>query len=93
MRYSILKYGCPMLTDIEGFEVAKKEASSFATPTGSDFIEIRDSENTTVTIGYYDGERVHWTLDKVQTEAWRSCTFATRPPLWSAGSKLQLSSE
>ena len=45
MGYSILKYGRPMLTGIEGLEEAKKEALRFVTPvTGSEFIEIRDSE-------------------------------------------------
>ncbi len=82
MRYSILKYGRPMLTDIENLEEATKEALNFVTPlTGSEFIEIRDSDNETVTIGYFDGRRFHWTRDKVQTEAWKSCTFVTKPLL------------
>ena len=83
MRYSILKYGHPMLTDIEDLEEAKKEASRFVTPViGSEFIEIRDSGNGTVTIGYFDGDRFHWTKDKIQTQAWKSCTFITKTPLW-----------
>ena len=82
MGYSILKYSSPMLTDIENLEQAKKEALRFVTPvTGSEFIEIRDSANETVTIGYFDGSRFHWTLDKTQTEAWKSCRFVTKPLL------------
>ncbi len=86
MRYSILKYGCLMLPDIEDLEHAKEEALLFVTPViGSEFIEILDSANQTVTIGYYDGERFHWTRDKVQTEVWKSCTFVTKPPVWERG--------
>jgi len=86
MRYSIFKYGCLMLSDIEDLEEAKKEASRFVTPVvGSEFIEIRDSDSETVTIGYFDGARFHWTQDKVQTEAWRSCTFVTKAPPWQEG--------
>ncbi len=60
MRYSILKYGRQMLTNIENLEEAKKEALRFVTPvTGAEFIEIRDSANETVTIGYFDGRRFH----------------------------------
>ncbi len=45
-----------MLTDIEDLGVAEKEASLFVTPiVGSEFIEIRDSSNETITIGYFDG--------------------------------------
>ena len=87
MRYSILKYGRPVLLDIEDLEEAKKQASLFVTPTKSDFIEIRDSANETVIIGYYDGQRFHWTKDNTQTEAWKSCTFITEPPLRSKDSK------
>ena len=84
MRYSILKYGRLLLTDIEDLGEAEKEALLFVTPiVGSEFIEIRDPSNETVTIGYFDGRRFHWTEDKVQTEAWKSCTFVTRPLLWS----------
>jgi hypothetical protein len=83
MRYSILKYGRLMLTDIEDLEEAKSEALGFVTPTGSEFIEIRDSTNETATIGYFDGGRFHWTQDKLQTEAWKSCRFVTMPLLWS----------
>jgi len=72
-----------MLTDIEDLEEAKREALGFVTPvTGSEFIEIRDSANKTVIIGYYDGRRFHWTEDKLQTEAWKSCGFVTKPLLW-----------
>ena len=82
MRYSILKYGRPMLSDIKDLEEAKREASRFVTPViGSEFIEIRDSANETVVIGYFDRARFHWTKDTVQTEAWRSCTFVTKPLL------------
>ena len=68
MGYSIFKYGSPMLTDIEDLEQAKKEALHFVPPIGSEYIEIRDSDNETVTIGYFDGRRFHWTKDKSQTE-------------------------
>jgi hypothetical protein len=72
-----------MLTDIEDLEEAKREALRFVTPiTRSEFIEIQDSANETVTIGYYDGRRFHWTRDKSQTEAWKDCRFVTMPPLW-----------
>ncbi len=76
-----------MLSDIEDLEEAKKEASLFVTPTKGDFIEIRDSANETATIGYYDGQRFHWTEGNTQTEAWKSCTFVTEPPLGCGGSK------
>ncbi len=83
MGYSILKYSQLMLSDAEDIEEAKEEASRFVTPVnGSEFIEIRDSANQTVTIGYFDGSRFHWTLDKVQTEAWKSCSWTTKPPIW-----------
>ena len=83
MSYSILKYSQLMFPDVEGLEEAKKEASRFVTPVmGGEFVEIRDSSNETVTIGYFDGRRFHWTLDKIMTEAWKSCRFVTSPPLW-----------
>jgi len=82
MAYSIFKYGSPMLTDIEDLEQAKKEAFHFVGSMQSEFVEIRDSENETVTIGYFDGKQFHWTKDKSQTEAWKSMTFVTKPPLW-----------
>ena len=82
MQYSILKYGQLMLTKIKDLEHAKKKAMDFANPVGSDFIEILDSTNETVTIGYFDGRRFHWTRDKVQTEAWKSCSFTIKPPIW-----------
>ena len=66
MGYSILKYGCPMLTDIEDLEQAKKEALPLVASSNSDHIEIRDSKDETVTIGYFDGRRFHWTKDKSQ---------------------------
>ena len=72
-----------MLTAIEDLEEAKKEALRFVTPvTGSEFIKVRDSENETVTIGYFDGRRFHWTRNRNQTEAWKSLSFVTKPPLW-----------
>ena len=81
-----------MLTNIEDLEGAKREALRFVTPvTGSEFIEIQDSANETVTIGYFDGRRFHWTEDKLQTEAWKSCPFVTRPLLWSEPSKSESS--
>ena len=84
MGYSVLKYGYPMVTDIEHLEEARKEALRFVTSiTGSEFIEIQDSANETVTIGYFDGDRFHWTKDKLQTEAWKSCRFVSKPLLWS----------
>jgi len=45
--YSILKHGCPMLTDIEDLEKAKKEALYFVASMGSEYIEIRDPDNET----------------------------------------------
>ena len=71
MRYSIYKRGSPLLTDIQDLEQAKKEALRFITSM-SEWVEVRDSDNNTVTIGYYDGTRFHWSKDKVQTEAWKS---------------------
>ena len=82
MSYSILKYGCSMLSDIDDLEEAKKEALHFVASMQSEYVEIRDSENETVTIGYFDGNRFHWTEDKGQTEAWKSMSFVTKPPLW-----------
>ena len=88
MGYSILKYGRPMLMNIEDLEEARKEALRFVTlVVGSEFIEIQDSVNETVTIGYFDGNRFHWTRDKCQTEAWKGCPFVTRPPLWDSPAK------
>ena len=71
MRYSIYKRGSPLLTDIQDLEQAKKEALRFITSM-SEWVEVRDSDNNTVTIGYYDGTRFHWSKDKAQTEAWKS---------------------
>ena len=71
MGYSIFKRGSPLLTDIQDLEQAKKEALRFVTSV-SEWLEIRDSDNGTVTIGYFDGSRFHWSKDKVQTEAWKS---------------------
>ena len=71
MRYSIYKRGSPLLTDIQDLEQAKKEALRFITSM-SEWVEVRDSDNNTVTIGYYDGTRFHWSKDKVQTDAWKS---------------------
>ena len=70
MRYSIYKRGSPLLTDIQDLEQAKKEALRFITSM-SEWVEVRDSDNNTVTIGY-DGTRFHWSKDKVQTDAWKS---------------------
>lgn len=83
MPYSIFKYGSPMLTDIEDLEQTKKEALCFVTSTEGDFVEIRDAEDQTVTIGYFDGRRFHCTKDKGQTEAWKGLRFVTRPPIWA----------
>ena len=83
MGYSILKYGRLMLSDVENLEEARKEALRFVTPVvGSEFIEIQDTANETVTIGYFDGQRFHWTEDKSQTEAWKDCRYVTKPSLW-----------
>jgi hypothetical protein len=82
MGYSIFKYGSPMLTDIEDLEQAKKGALPFVASSNSDYIEIRDSDNETVTIGYFDGKRFHWTKDKLQADAWKSESFVSKPPLW-----------
>jgi len=88
MGYSILKYGRLMLSDVENLEGARKEALRFVNlVVGSEFIEIQDSVNETVTIGYFDGNRFHWTRDKCQTEAWKGCRFVTMPPLWRGDSK------
>ena len=87
MEYSIFKYGSPMLTDVEDLEEAKKAALSFVTSTESAFLEIRDSDGQTVTIGYFDGYRFHWTKDKIQTEAFKSLGIVTKPPLWEGSSK------
>jgi hypothetical protein len=57
LGYSILKYGSPMLTEIEDLEQAKRGALCFVAPMASEHIEIRDSGNKTVTVGYYDGRR------------------------------------
>jgi len=82
MGYSVFKYGCPMLTDIKDLELAKREALPLVASSNSDHIEIRDSKDETVTIGYFDGKRFHWTKDKSQTEAWKGLAFVTKPPLW-----------
>jgi hypothetical protein len=83
MGYSILKYGHPMLSDVENLEEARKEALRFVTPVaGSEFIEIQDSVKETATIGYFDGQRFYWTKDKSQTEAWKTCRYTTKPSLW-----------
>jgi hypothetical protein len=87
MRYSIFKYGSPILTGIEDLEEGKNEALRFVTPiTGSEHIEIRDSQNETVTIGYYDGRRFHWAKDKGQVEACKIFSFVTKSPLWRSDS-------
>jgi hypothetical protein len=72
MGCSIFKHGSPLLTNIQDLEQAKKEALHFVTPIKIEYIEVRDSDNGTVTIGYYDGSRFHWSKYKVQTEAWKS---------------------
>ena len=71
MGYSIFSRGRPLQTDIQDLDQAKHLALHFAT-SGSEWIEIRNSDNTTVTIGYFDGSRFHWSKDKAQTEAWKS---------------------
>ncbi len=82
MEYSILKYSELMLSNVEDLEKAKKEASSFVIPKQSDHIEIQDSSGETVTIGYFDGYRFHWAPDKLTTDAWKSCSWVTKGPLW-----------
>jgi hypothetical protein len=64
MGYSILKYGCPLLSDIEDLEQAEKKGSHFVNSMQTEFMEIRGSDNETVAIGYFDGRRFHWTKDK-----------------------------
>ena len=72
-----------MLSDIEDLEQAKTEALKFVTPiTGSEYIEIQDSEGETVAIGYWDGRRFHWDQSKIGIEAAKSFRFVTKPPLW-----------
>jgi len=71
-----------MLTDIEDLEQAKKEALPLVASSSSDYIEIRDADDETVTIGYFDGRRFHWSKDKIQTDVWKGFAFATKPPLW-----------
>jgi hypothetical protein len=44
MGYSIYKYGRQMLTGIEDLEQAKSEALQFVASMGSEYIEIRDSD-------------------------------------------------
>ena len=87
MGYSIFKYGSPLLSDIEDLEQAKKEALHFVSSMQSELMEIRDSDNETVTIGYFDGRRFHWTKDKRQTEAWKSMRFVSKSPLWYGSSR------
>ena len=72
MGYSIFNNRRSLLTDIQDLEQAKKEALNFVASMKSDYIEVRDSDNTTVTIGYFDGRRFHWSKNKAQTEAWKS---------------------
>lgn len=89
MGYSILKYGYSMLSDIKDLEQAKREALPLVASSNSDYIEVRDSDNETVSIGYFDGRRFHWTKDKSQTEAWKGLSFVTKAPLWRECSKLK----
>jgi hypothetical protein len=85
--YSVLKYGTPMLTDIEDLEQAKKDALPLVASSNSDYIEIRDSKDETVTIGYFDGKRFHWSKDKRRTEVMKGLAFVSKPPLWKECSK------
>ena len=71
MGYSIFSRRRPLQTDIQDLDQAKHLALHLASSM-SEWIEIRDSDNATVTIGYFDGSRFHWSKDKVQTEAWKS---------------------
>jgi hypothetical protein len=84
-----LKYGLPLLTDVKNLEQAKKEALQLVASSNIDYIEVRDSEDETVTIGYFDGRRFHWTRDKSQAEVWKGLSFVTKPPLWRSCSKLE----
>ncbi len=62
---------------------AKAEALKFVTPiTGSEHIEIRDSNGETVAIGYWDGRRFHWDEDKFAIESAKTCSWILKPPLW-----------
>ena len=71
MGYSIFSRGRPLQTDIQDLDQAKNLALHFVV-SGSEWIDIRNSDNTTVTIGYFDGSRFYWSKDKAQTEAWKS---------------------
>jgi hypothetical protein len=62
MGYSIFKRGSPLLTDIQDLEQAKMEALKFISSV-DEWMEIQDSDNGTVTIGYFDGSRFHWSKD------------------------------
>lgn len=87
MRYSIFKYGFPLLSGIEDLEEAKKEAWPSVRAGQSGFLEVRNLDNETVTIGYFDGKRFHWTKDKGQVEAWKGLSFVTKVPLWKGGER------
>lgn len=82
MPYSIFKYGSQMLTGIEDLDRAKEEAFSFVTAIGKEHIEIRGLGDETVSIGYYDGRRFHWTEDKLNIEVSKGLSFVTGPPIW-----------
>jgi hypothetical protein len=82
MGYSIHKYGSLLLADIEDLGRAKEEANYFVKIPEQDYIEIRNSEGETVTVGYFDGKGFHWTEDKILADAWKSCSSGTKPPLW-----------
>ena len=87
MSFSILKYSELTLSDVEDLEQAKKEALRFVTPKQSDEIEVQDSSGETVTIGYFDGSRFHWTRNKIETEATKSCSWVAKPPVWRGRSE------
>ena len=54
MGYSIFSRGRPLQTDIQDLDQAKHLALHLSSSM-SEWIEIRDSDNATVTIGYFDG--------------------------------------
>ncbi len=82
MGYSILKNASLMLSDIEDLEQAKKEASRFLTPHETNYIEIQDSDKQTISIGYFDGKRFHWTEDRIGIESAKTLSFVTKPLVW-----------
>ncbi len=76
-----------MLADIEDLEQAKEKSRKFVTPEGREYIEIRDSKDETVAIGFFDGKRFHWDEDRISIESAKTLRFVTKPPLWKEPEK------